>query len=371
MNFKLSVINLVLLFFASSPGLAKNLVIEDTSEFVKSPTRSELHTDLENTYSKLLNWLQIKTLPCPIKIIFKPLSGFHGFTPNSSRECNNLLYLDSGLMESVQIRVTMVHELIHIFRNQYNSHEEYWLNEGLAQLIESEFIGIWPQDKFDALNKLNYIFLSDKDIDFQPQGKGYAPAYFFMKYLYNRFGGLRLLRELITSPHSGWDNIESALIKLKQEKIISIPIEYLNRKSIWSHFALAILLNHPAYANYGLFLLDYNFQDIKLKPTSLLPVNQLTFTNENTYPWMIRFTSLNRGKIESENHLLEQLFIKQPLNERILRVSMSESKRPLITQPMNKSSFESGSFIKDYLIIINSESSANSSQITEAPQNGI
>lgn len=183
------------------------------------------------------------------------------------KNCQYVIRLNENL-QNIENKLTLMHEFVHIIRHQYNPQEVVWLDEGLAQLIEAEYIQLFPHDKNQRLQDSNQVHLSSSREEYQPKSKAYATSYFFMKYLYSRFGGIELLRELIQSPHSGWDNIENSIRKLKQKKLISISESFLNRQSIWTHFVFAMTLNTTKYADYGLFLLDQKFQNIPVKKLS-------------------------------------------------------------------------------------------------------
>jgi hypothetical protein len=199
---------------------------------------------------------------CQLKLKFSRLDGYWASVDTEKSAaakgsaCDYEMQMDASLINKVEARLALIHEVVHIIRHQHNPTETRWLDEGMAQVIEAEHIGLWPSDKAEKLVQNDRIFLSESNEDYSPRGRGYSTSYFFMKYLYDHFGRTDLFRILLKSNLSGWENIETALQTLSQQGLLRVPAKYLNRQSLWINFSMALLLNDSARSDYGLFLMD-------------------------------------------------------------------------------------------------------------------
>lgn len=205
---------------------------------------------------------------CHIEVVRESISSGHfGLVETDKSEnvnpfsnCDYKVRISSQL-QTMESKLTLIHELIHVIRHQYNPHEVVWLDEGIAQFVEANYILLYPIDKNKRLNESKEIHLSSNFFDYKPHSQAYSISYFFIKYLYSRFGGVDFLREVIKSPYSGWENVEKSLLQLKAKKRISVPDHFLNRQALWTHFIFAIVLNTNNYADYGLFSIDSKFNN--------------------------------------------------------------------------------------------------------------
>lgn len=205
---------------------------------------------------------------CHIEVVRESISSGHfGLVETDKSEnvnpfsnCDYKVRIASQL-QTMESKLTLIHELIHVIRHQYNPHEVVWLDEGIAQFVEANYILLYPIDKNKRLNESKEIHLSSNFFDYKPHSQAYSISYFFIKYLYSRFGGVDFLREVIKSPYSGWENIEKSLLQLKAKKRISVPDQFLNRQALWTHFIFAIVLNTNNHADYGLFSIDSKFKN--------------------------------------------------------------------------------------------------------------
>ncbi len=93
-------------------------------------------------------------------------------------------------------------------------------------------------------------------------GPGYVYSFLFMSYLYNRFGGEKLLRKLLESPRSGWDNVLDAIHELIGEGNLAIPATLINQASILRHFGAALWLNNAYIAKYSLFFIAPEYEPL-------------------------------------------------------------------------------------------------------------
>jgi hypothetical protein len=86
-----------------------------------------------------------------------------------------------------QLKLSLLHEYTHAIRYHYNQNELLWLDEGLANLMEYRFSGIWPVSYSTKLRQELNLILSNSEEDFKPQGRGYVGSFLFIVYLYNHF----------------------------------------------------------------------------------------------------------------------------------------------------------------------------------------
>lgn len=182
----------------------------------------------------------------------------------------------SVVSDSVGRKVTLAHEFTHVYRSQFNKNEEVWLDEGLAKFIEYQFSSVWPVSYDDRLGKNSFLNLGKTTLqggnNFSCGGDGYVASFYFVLYLYNHFGGEYLLRELLTSPHSGWENILGAIQSISNKKIITLDSQWFSKESLLRHFALAIWENDAYLAKYSLLKLDSKFQGLKNLKPKLQPI---------------------------------------------------------------------------------------------------
>ncbi len=227
---------------------------------------------------------------CPIRILFKDLRGFTGFTPTSQLQtpCADRIEIDLSLFGSWKAQIVLVHELTHLFRNQHNAHEERWLQEGLAKLMEVLYVGIWSEAFQRQILQMHSFVLTNDEEAYNPEGLGYVTAYFLLHFLYNRLGEEAFLREVMSARSSGWHNIEEAARKMRARKMTNIPEQFLLRDSLWTNFGLALLINDPDIAVYGLSLIDYRFQSVRsLRKTHPLPT--CSAIGAPRAPWSIQY----------------------------------------------------------------------------------
>jgi hypothetical protein len=122
-----------------------------------------------------------------------------------------------------------------------------------------------------------------------PGGDGYAFSFWLVTYLQRHFGGEILLKKLLTSPLSGWENVTTAIRQWIVESGSSIPLELVTKESLLRHFAVAVLVNDPYAAKYGLFFIDSEFEPLKsLKVATSTP----DFLNDATIEGQILISKL-------------------------------------------------------------------------------
>jgi hypothetical protein len=271
--------------------------VELSPQYPKHDTSFE--SGLANAYSFVVQKIpdQEDRIKCPITIQFRDLKGKHlGFTPFDQPQCQSVILLDNSLAGQWTAQVVVAHELTHLLRYQSNKDEEIWLSEGLATLIEFEYIGVWPQNLQNQLSALSEVTLSSNPDDYVIGGPGYEVSYFFVRYLYHHFGGDEFIRTLATQKNSGWDNIQSSIRKTADKQLHFVSPRLVTPRTLWTYFAIALLSNDESYAESNLFLLNDNYTAlIKSQPSPKL----LKGTTERKNPWTIRYrTSLLKLKLK-------------------------------------------------------------------------
>jgi hypothetical protein len=173
----------------------------------------------------------------------------------------NQIWLSPHL-DTIELQLSLVHELSHVYRNQFNKNDDLWLEEGMAKWIEYRYSQVWPVSYATRLMKNPNIILSN-DPDFYSQnGNGYPSSFWLFLYLYNHFGESNFIKLVMESPLSGWDNVLTAIHKLKSEHVIQIPDALLTKESILRHFAVALWMNDAFLAQYALFAIDDQFEAV-------------------------------------------------------------------------------------------------------------
>jgi hypothetical protein len=183
----------------------------------------------------------------------------HGYLAYFHRD-KRRISLTRGL-DSIATQLNLVHELTHAYRDQFNHEEETWLDEGLAKFMEYQYSRVWPVSYQERLKKNPEIRLRNDEGDYK-NGPGYVSAFYLVLYLYNHFGGEALLKKLLESNVTGWSNILSSIGEIKKEGRTAIDASIISKASILRHFALALWLNDPYAAKYGLFAIDSQYEAI-------------------------------------------------------------------------------------------------------------
>lgn len=224
-------------------------------------TQADETEKIKDETLQVVNYFQIRNFKLekiPAVKFAPPTNCYSGFVDEDKTNIQLSLNADS-----VERKVTLAHELTHVYRSQFNKSEELWLDEGLAKFIEYQYSSVWPVSYDDLLAKDSYLNLGNTSLkglnNFSCKGDGYRASFYFVLYLYNHFGGEVLLRKLLTSSKSGWDNILTAIQETAAQRIISIEPQWLSKESIVRHFAVAIWENNPYLAKYSLFSLDTKF----------------------------------------------------------------------------------------------------------------
>ena len=226
-----------------------------------SATEAELTLSYSQAYEYVTSFAKdpVYRKERPINVRLSDKIAFVGFAHKSSSSAADVIELKPNLHQ-MKLKLALIHELVHIVRHSYNPNEVAWLDEGLAKLLEVQYSTVWAISYQDRLHLNGYIHLSENLEDFKPESYEYVSSYFFMQYLYNHFGGDQLITEILKNKHSGWGNIISSIQKLSEQKIIKIPSEDLNKRSIWRHFAASLYFNDAFMEPYALFQLDPQYQ---------------------------------------------------------------------------------------------------------------
>lgn len=78
-------------------------------------------------------------------------------------------------------------------------------------------------------------------------------------YLFNHFGGEKLIAELARSSKKGWDAVEDIIGRLKADGVIGVNAAHLHRVAILRYFSAALLINNPYAADYALLQIDRHY----------------------------------------------------------------------------------------------------------------
>lgn len=244
----------------SLPSLLLRLALPLAAALVVSfETANAAEPELGLYSDKVQNFLCQKSfcLNQKVEVEVSNLPGYFGYYHSQSQKVT----LVPGLNE-VQIQLNLAHEFTHAYRAKYNPNEELWLNEGLAKLMEYLYSSVWPVSYQSRLQQNPQILVNNEAAQFAPQGAGYASSFWLTLYLYKHYGGENFLKKVMRSHLSGWDNILHALSELKQEGLVSEPLELLTRPQIIRHFALAMLVNDAYEAKYSLFFMNQAYDPI-------------------------------------------------------------------------------------------------------------
>lgn len=206
---------------------------------------------------------------CPVKIRFVSSSNDRdGFLPASDNVCRTPLEINHRFLPDILspnlrqgFRALLIHELTHWLRRHYQATEAGWLDEGLAVWLQMEYLRLWDQ-KFIARAEQTFVMeLAPERGEFHSGSPKYAVSYLFLHYVIAHFGGQPLVQELLTSPQSGWDNLQSSISRLRPSlPIAGLPDSFFTGSSVFTHFFFAWLLNSPTRAVGELFYLSANHE---------------------------------------------------------------------------------------------------------------
>jgi len=206
---------------------------------------------------------------CPVKIRFVSSSnGRDGFLPASDNVCHTSLEMNRRFLADIfspnfrqGFRALLIHELTHWLRRHYQATEAGWLDEGLAVWLQMEYLRLWDQ-KFIARAELTSVMeLTPDRCEFRSGNPKYAISYLFLHYVITHFGGQPLVQELLTSPQTGWDNLQTSISRLRPSlPIARLPDAFFTGSSVFTHFFFAWLLNSPKLAAGELFYLGANHE---------------------------------------------------------------------------------------------------------------
>ncbi len=238
-----------------------------TYEYKTIPKYLVNQNDLEEKTLRAYNFIT-KYIPDPvdrnkhpIHVEFTNLKNYLGFVHHTSNE-NQTIKVHDSMKSAVEYQLVIIHELTHILRNAYQPNEERWIQEGLANLIQTLFAGQWPKDFENDFKNLEYFHLSNSIEDYQIGGSGYLVSYFFTLYLYEHFGKNLFIKDVATGKNIGAKNIEEAISNYQNRNSSNINSNYLTFNSLWTHFSFAALLNEPYLAKYNLFFLNSDYSPV-------------------------------------------------------------------------------------------------------------
>jgi hypothetical protein len=202
----------------------------------------------------------------PIEIEFIPMPKYLGFVHHTTT-ANQKVQIRANVKSAVEYQLILIHELSHILRNAYHPQEDLWLQEGLANLLQTLFSGEWPKELNEQFSNLPFVHLSNEPDHYELGSYGYATSYFFMLYLYERLGTKDFIYSIATSSKVGAENINQAAITYKQKYQSAIEDSFLTLDSLWRHFSVAALLNDSFLARYNLFFIHPKYSTLRLQST--------------------------------------------------------------------------------------------------------
>lgn len=165
-------------------------------------------------------------------------------------------------LTNVQLKLAIVHELVHIIRYYYSPGEELWVNEGLAKLSEVLFAQYWSYTLEMQLKENNEFAVLSNASDYSHYGKGYVSSFFLMNYLYNQLGEMAFFKELLVSQETGWNAILEVANKMMKNKTVVLPIENLTSERIFINFVTSLYFNSAYSAPYALYYFDNRFTNL-------------------------------------------------------------------------------------------------------------
>jgi hypothetical protein len=183
--------------------------------------------------------------------------GYHSRTLTELYHRDFILFDVLENLDSNALKYRLPHELQHVIRYHFNRSEVDWLNEGLSIMVESLFNEEFPIGYLEKYNNLGGLTLFEK-FDKENSSENYFNNFMFIYYLYHHYGGIRLIRELMKSPHSGVNNLNAQLVRLKPKN--QQMAQYFTFERAFSNYQLALILNpyRDRIESFGFFDLMLN-----------------------------------------------------------------------------------------------------------------
>ncbi len=226
-------------------------------------------SDLDAQVTHVKNFLCARSfcVKQDVTVAQEPSEGYYAYFHAHA----NRISLSPNLTDT-ETQLDLVHEFTHIYRHSFNNDEEVWLDEGLAKFMEYQYAGgVWPFLYEKKLRQNPELILgNDRKQGYGVEGIGYPSSFWMVLYLYNHFGGDKLIAKLMSSSKAGWANVESALADLRANGDIAEGPDLLTRDAIVRHFAIAVAVNDEFKAQFNLFSLDPRHEPL----TSALPAPQ-------------------------------------------------------------------------------------------------
>ena len=136
-----------------------------------------------------------------------------GYVYKQDRNNADIIYINSEPAWAYEY--VAAHEFQHLIHGRYDQHEEGWINEGASELAEFLCGYANNQRKFSAFQKYPRISLAKwaSDLDNPNWVAHYDAAYLWMLYLYEQYGGIETVRDIVQSPMRGAASITHILQK--------------------------------------------------------------------------------------------------------------------------------------------------------------
>ena len=185
----------------------------------------------------------------------------------------DVILMDLRVAEADTLRKSLAHELQHVFRFHAAtpaadpaarlSGEELWLDEGLSKFAE------YYLDSFPERGMKEFLAAPTplEGLEFtngESRGVEYFNAFFYVYYLYQHFGGLTLIRQMIEAPEVGERNVNLALTATKAAEKSPFLVAYHRFDRSFVAYQSALLLNRYADSlqSFGLYDLKLDLKDV-------------------------------------------------------------------------------------------------------------
>lgn len=116
-------------------------------------------------------------------------------SPSKCKECSNHKPSD---MDKV-----LLHEIAHIFNYKVNQYPAPWLNEGLAMHLAKQKKGPIKKENWDYFKRRNFICNTKFNWMKAAPRHGYSSAYWFLKFLMQKYDKEMLIKFLQVNPKKG------------------------------------------------------------------------------------------------------------------------------------------------------------------------
>jgi hypothetical protein len=197
-----------------------------------------------NRFSDVYGFSPIRPGQEKIILLFDENLSFKGFHSRILEEQyrRDFILIDiNENLDSNALKYRFPHELQHLVRYHYQPAEEDWLNEGLSVFTEYLFNEEFPILYLEKYNDLAGRSLFGR-LESENRTGNYFNNFLFIYYLYQHYGGMDLIRELMRSPQAGAENIGTTLQRFKNKQK-GLKSDYYSLEKAFINYQLALILN--------------------------------------------------------------------------------------------------------------------------------